>query len=686
MSQIKHFAGVNKQSMAYSLDKRLPENRHFRKYSLLKSNLILLTATVFLAGCATTPKETFNTEHNSYSLSIEGQLDARQKADLFESLIAADMAAHKGDHFTAMRYYLYAAELSKDPRIIELGIDAARNAKDPLGLEQAAKIWLAKDENSEEAGLLLLEAQLSLGNNEAAIETTQAMLNKIDDPEAKYDFLVQNIIGHDLRVAFTVLRGLEEREFVRKDKAPYVAAQGKFLVELSGRSNTPNHHLKQSLATVEKSLTYSPGFFPAVKLKSQILVLMRRDAEVIRYMTTLFNQSPNSSKLAIALGQLHFDLRNYKASANHLTGWLNKHPDDLEARFYQAASYYNMGQYHLSLENFKRMLGKGYEEDTVASYCGNSAININDLAQAESCFKLVTDGPFFINAKIQLAKTYAQQNYLEKALATLRDTKDLKDVDKVKLVSTEISLLNEFGSKDLARKRLDAALEIYPDDLSLLLKKITVYELNKHPKELYALLAQAKNLIEPGNNRTQFVIRAGRILRANKHFRLSIDWLDAAIKETPDSKELLYARALFKESLELYDEMIDELKYLHEKFPDDLNIKNALGYTLADAGKELEFAQRLIDEAFLGLPENAAVIDSKGWIAFRKGDLEKAEKFLLKAFEMQPSAEGAAHLGEVFWVNGKKDFAKRVLKKGLELDKENQVLQKTLKRLNINLK
>lgn len=672
--------------MAYPINKRQPRHRRQLRCSLSKSNLLLLIAAIFINGCATTPKQTFNTEHNSYSLSVEGKLDARQKADLFEALIAADMAAHKEDHFTAMRYYLYAAELSKDDQIIQFGIDAARNAKDPLGLEQAAKIWLAKDKNSDDAGLLLLEAQLSLGNNEAAIETTQAMLNKIDDPEAKYHFLIQNIIGHDLRVAFTVLRALEEREFVKKDKAPYVAAQGKFLVELSGRSNTPTHHLKQSLATVEKSLSFSPAFFPAIKLKSQILVLMRRDAEVVRYLTTLFNQKPNSSQLAIALGQLHFDLRNYKASANHLTGWLNKHPEDREARFYQAASYYNMGQYHLSLENFKRLLGKGYEENTVASYCGNSAININDLTQAESCFKLVTDGTFFINAKIQLAKIYAQQNHLEKALSTLRNTKNLQDVDKVKLVSTEISLLNEYGSKDLARKKLESALEVYPDDLSLLLKKITIYELNKHPKELYKLLEQAKNLIEPGINRTQFVIRAGRILRANKHYRLSINWLDAAIKETPDSKELLYARALFKESLELYDEMIDELKYLHEKFPDDLNIKNALGYTLADAGKELELAQRLIDEAFLGLPENAAVIDSKGWIAFRRGDLEKAEKFLLKAFEMQPSAEGAAHLGEVFWVNGKKDFAKRVLKKGLELDSENQVLQKTLKRLNINLK
>jgi len=637
-----------------------------------------------LGACASTPKPTFSTEHQDYTLTSASKLDDRQKADLFEALIAADLAAFKGDSLTAMSYYLYAAELSKEPQVIRQSINAAKDAEDPLGLEQAAKIWLTVAPDNIEAQTIFLEAQFGLGNLEPIVDTAERIINGIKDMEERYSFIVQNILGNEPRLSFSVLRQLKDRETSIVEQLPIITAQAKFIFDLSSANKSPSTVLGQSLGAVEKALTIDKHFIPAVKLKSLILFQLHRDAEAVAYLSSLYSQMPNSARIALMLGQLYYDLRNYNASANHFTGWLKDYPNDLEARYYQAASYYALGQYHLSLENFKRLLGKNHAPHTVAFYCGDSAAKTKDYKQAELCFKQVTEGRFYISAKIQLAKLYAEQGDLDKGLSFLKQV-ETSEVDKIKLVNAEVNLLDKFGTRVAAQKRLEEALSNYPDDLSLLIKKIRLYELTKHPEKLYELLSQAKSLMDSNDRKHEFILVAARILRDNKHHQLAINWLNEALKDSPDNKELLYTRALYKESLELYDEMISDFKHLLSLFPEDLNIKNALGYTLADTGKELDLAQQLIDDAYQGLPNNAAVIDSKGWIAFRKGQMEDAEKFLGRAFKMQPSAEGAAHLGEVFWITGKTEFAKRIWKEGLELDKENRVLRNTLKRLKVEL-
>jgi len=55
---------------------------------------------------------------------------------------------------------------------------------------------------------------------------------------------------------------------------------------------------------------------------------------------------------------------------------------------------------------------------------------------------------------------------------------------------------------------------------------------------------------------------------------------------------------------------------------------------------------------------------------------------LRTAFEKQPDAEIAAHLGEVLWAAGQKDEARRVWEQGRKKDAKNKVLLETIQRLS----
>ena len=91
----------------------------------------------------------------------------------------------------------------------------------------------------------------------------------------------------------------------------------------------------------------------------------------------------------------------------------------------------------------------------------------------------------------------------------------------------------------------------------------------------------------------------------------------------------------------------------------------------------------LIERALALNPDDAATIDSLGWVLYRLGRHDEALVHLRRAYELQDDGEIAAHLGEVLWVKGQRDEALRVWRDGLALASDNETLRSTLKRLNV---
>ena len=108
---------------------------------------------------------------------------------------------------------------------------------------------------------------------------------------------------------------------------------------------------------------------------------------------------------------------------------------------------------------------------------------------------------------------------------------------------------------------------------------------------------------------------------------------------------------------------------------------NALGYTLSDRTTRYAEAKVLIEQAHKLNPEDPAVLDSLGWVNYRLGNLDEAERLLRQALERFPDQEVAAHLGEVLWANGKQREARQIWEKFLKEQPESPILRGTIKRL-----
>ena len=155
--------------------------------------------------------------------------------------------------------------------------------------------------------------------------------------------------------------------------------------------------------------------------------------------------------------------------------------------------------------------------------------------------------------------------------------------------------------------------------------------------------------------------------------------LDRAVSDNPESVDLLYSRAMIGQKFGKLDILERDLRSIITKDPLNADALNALGYTLADLTDRHEEALALIQRALAIKPEEAAFIDSLGWVLYRLKNFEEALTYLRQALRMFPNEEVAAHLGEVLWVTGEHQEANKVWEKALELSPESEILKRVIK-------
>ena len=179
----------------------------------------------------------------------------------------------------------------------------------------------------------------------------------------------------------------------------------------------------------------------------------------------------------------------------------------------------------------------------------------------------------------------------------------------------------------------------------------------------------------------QLIQAQADLLRDAKQHAAVFELLSAGLKRFPDSANLLYDRAMAAEKLDKLDVLEADLRRVIVMRPEDAQAYNALGYTLADRTSRLTEAVALLDKALSLAPDDPFILDSVGWAQYRFGNLQRAQDYLERAFNLRPDPEIAAHLGEVLWARGRRDEAGKLWQTSLQTHPHNEVLLETLRRL-----
>jgi tetratricopeptide (TPR) repeat protein len=191
---------------------------------------------------------------------------------------------------------------------------------------------------------------------------------------------------------------------------------------------------------------------------------------------------------------------------------------------------------------------------------------------------------------------------------------------------------------------------------------------------------QLDYLEQPDQLRQAYEVDAGLYMSEQNYAKAEAAF-SRALQVAPDDPQLLYGRGLAYAEASQIDRAVQDFQHLLKIKPGDVDASNALGFTLADANRDLPEAERLIRSARTAKPDDPAIADSWGWLQYRLGHLDQAGQILQGAWLAHKDADVGVHLGEVLWKQGRRQDAQRVFDEVRKLDPHNNNLHATLKRL-----
>ncbi len=100
---------------------------------------------------------------------------------------------------------------------------------------------------------------------------------------------------------------------------------------------------------------------------------------------------------------------------------------------------------------------------------------------------------------------------------------------------------------------------------------------------------------------------------------------------------------------------------------------NYLAYTYAELNRDLSAAEELSRRALEMQPNDGYILDTVGWVLFKKGKMEEAIRYLERAYrEKSDEAVIAEHLGDAYFRYELWQKALRMYRKAAELETDTE--------------
>jgi tetratricopeptide (TPR) repeat protein len=185
---------------------------------------------------------------------------------------------------------------------------------------------------------------------------------------------------------------------------------------------------------------------------------------------------------------------------------------------------------------------------------------------------------------------------------------------------------------------------------------------------------QPQYAIETLQSKAQLLVALGRHGEA-------LEYYDKLADYRPDDESVVLGRAELLLRMDRLDDSIAQYRRAVKRWPESPLSLNALGYTLADRTDRYREAEKLIRKALEYDPDNAAIIDSMGWVLFKRGQNEEALEYLQRAYELFDDPEVAAHIVEVLVAMDREQEAMEVLVAAESKRPESELLRDVRERL-----
>lgn len=354
---------------------------------------------------------------------------------------------------------------------------------------------------------------------------------------------------------------------------------------------------------------------------------------------------PQSIQITLLEAKLLADLGKNDEAAHLLAGAVRSRPDSQSLRLNYARTLVRTHDMKGAEREFGTLVDKHPDDDSLRLGLALIAFENKNDVLAQSELEILTDSEEHADeAFFYLGKLAQRQGKSDAAIAAYEN---VPPGQHYLAAMAEIShLLIQLKQPDESRRRFAEARTRLPD------LRIPLYQLEA---ELFS---------------------------HRKDYAGARALLDEALRLTPGQTQLLLSRALVAERQDQLAQFETDIAEVLRAEPDNASALNALGYTLLERTSRTDEAEAYIRRAYSLKPNDPAILDSLAWVKFRRGDIEGALTDLRRAYAIYPDDEIAAHLGEVLWVHGQREEARRLWSDSLRQHPDSDHIPRTRLRLD----
>ena len=360
--------------------------------------------------------------------------------------------------------------------------------------------------------------------------------------------------------------------------------------------------------------------------------------------------SKKESRWGIFLADAYYEMGKEELAIITLQDYLQYSPKDLYLNEYYVRVLTLQEKYDEAIKHYRFM-------------SANKLISFSDIETSKKMALLNIEAKKFIDAK------------------TFIESFKEKDINSYNYIS---GLLNAKNNKSKIAEKHFMSVDIENDNYINSVKEIAKLKISQN--QFSSLKKFFKKQYSKLNNKStiesRLILIETEIFFNEEKYNYAMERINYGLKKYKDNGAFLYTRALVAEKVDRFDILENDLKKLIKLEPKNAQALNALGYTWANNNIKLKEANRYIDEALALEPNDAAILDSKGWVLFKLGNYKEAEKYLMRALKLNDDPEIVSHVIQLLVKLDKIKDAKKVYKKYIKLKPEDKKLIELKKILN----
>jgi tetratricopeptide (TPR) repeat protein len=478
-------------------------------------------------------------------------------------------------------------------------------------------------------------------------------------------------------------------------------------------------NVKEALAHAEKALRLDPKQQEAYFLLAGLHVGMNQLAEATREYERVLRLDPENREARLFLATLYAQQRQYPKAIRTIHELLRLDPQLMVGYYYLGRIYLEIDRLGDAKREFLRVLTLEPGFVPALFDLGTTLEREHHYSRALTMYRrILRTQPRNTRAWASIARLYLVMNRYGDAQKAFRKIRDLERNDpgadfnialiclEQKLPDDAIRLFRPLLKVPRYRERARYFIALALEEKGDLRSACREYQLvdRKSPHFLQARLRMAYLAFQMGEKeRARHIINDLMILIPDREevyltssyffeeenlWHRAIDTLKVGLKKVNRPAEIHFRLAVLYEKEHQRQESIEQIKKVLELDPNNPDAQNFLGYTYAESGINLDEAERLIREALQAKPHSAHIIDSLGWVFYKKGQYDKAVTELERAHRLMPhDATVAEHLGDAYNQAKRYRDALRIYRRALTLENaDQQALRQKIYNLEIFLR